>query len=580
MKLRTALSRTALLLMIVGALPAFGAREKKKEPVGTMTATASVVEWQPVIDHERLLLTVVNPEGEVFVREFPAGRNPSYRLQDGPPGSAVDGVYTYEIRVVPRISGDVRKRLQDARKAGDDAAVARIRREAGLHNEVVQSGGFTVLNGMFVSSELDEATSHDSLQSGLPTNSATSGEPAEKSDEGKPPLRQTPHDQVIPDDLIVQGSGCFGFDCVNNESFSFDTIRLKENNLRIGFDDTSASGFPANDWQITANDSASGGASKFSVEDITGARVPFTIEAATPTNTLYLDSTGRVGFRTATPVLDIHTVTGDTPAIRLEQNATGGFSPQTWDVAGNEANFFVRDVTGGSRLPLRIRPGAPTSSIDISANGDVGVGTTSPQAKLHLFSLAGSDVRLGLGEYPGAASGTGPGFNIGYSGSSLGRGAAFLSSRADPGSVSPNPSIRFFTADVQRIIFDNQGNIGLGVADPTAPIHHSSGAYLSYGGVWTNASSRENKRDIAPLDSEEALCALSELSPVRYAYKQDPSEHHVGFIAEDVPDIVATPDRKGLSPMDIVAVLTKVVQEQQKTIEELKTRVTQLEYQK
>ena len=46
-------------------------------------------------------------------------------------------------------------------------------------------------------------------------------------------------DQVIPDDLIVQGSLCVGFDCVNNEVFDFDTIRLKENNLRILFHDTS-----------------------------------------------------------------------------------------------------------------------------------------------------------------------------------------------------------------------------------------------------------------------------------------------------------------------------------------------------
>ncbi|NOT57981.1 MAG: hypothetical protein HOP18_25535, partial [Deltaproteobacteria bacterium] len=85
-------------------------------------------------------------------------------------------------------------------------------------------------------------------------------------------------DEVIPDDLIVQGSTCTGFDCVNGESFGFDTIRLKENNLRIKFEDTSTgAGFPTNDWQLTANDSASGGASKFSIEDITGAKVPFTI---------------------------------------------------------------------------------------------------------------------------------------------------------------------------------------------------------------------------------------------------------------------------------------------------------------
>src|SRR4030095_7226925 len=54
------------------------------------------------------------------------------------------------------------------------------------------------------------------------------------------------------------------------------------------------------------------------------------------------------------------------------------FVASTCVIAGNEANFFVRDVTSGSRLPFRIRPGAPTSSLDIAANGFVGVGTASP----------------------------------------------------------------------------------------------------------------------------------------------------------------------------------------------------------
>ena len=61
----------------------------------------------------------------------------------------------------------------------------------------------------------------------------------------------------------------------------------------------------------------------------------------------------------------------DTPGLRLLQTGDGGFMPQTWDIAGNEANFFVRDLTAGSRLPFRIRPGAPTSSLDISATGDI-----------------------------------------------------------------------------------------------------------------------------------------------------------------------------------------------------------------
>lgn len=58
----------------------------------------------------------------------------------------------------------------------------------------------------------------------------------------------------------------------------------------------------------------------------------------------------------------------DTPGIQFEQTNGGGFTAQTWDIAGNEANFFVRDITGGSRLPFRIRPGARTSALDLLAN--------------------------------------------------------------------------------------------------------------------------------------------------------------------------------------------------------------------
>ena len=190
-------------------------------------------------------------------------------------------------------------------------------------------------------------------------------------------------DFVINDDLIVDGSACIGFDCVNGESFGFDTIRLKENNLRIKFEDTStAASFPTTDWQLTANDSANGGASKFSIDDISGSRTPFTIEANARSHSLYVDDGGRIGSRTSTPSTEIHTIDGDTPTLRLQQDGSSGFAPQTWDLAGNETNFFVRDVTNGSTLPFRIRPGAPTSAIFIDVDGDVGLGSASPDAPL------------------------------------------------------------------------------------------------------------------------------------------------------------------------------------------------------
>jgi len=212
-------------------------------------------------------------------------------------------------------------------------------------------------------------------------------------------------DNVILDDLIVDGSACIGQDCVNGESFGFDTIRLKENNLRIKFDDTSSSAsFPSNDWQITANDSANGGANKFSIDDITGGRTPFTIEASAPSNSLYVDDGGRVGLGTSTPVVELHVVDGDSPTLRLEQNGSSGFTPQTWDIAGNETNFFVRDATNGSKLPFKIRPSAPTNSLYINTNGNIGFGTASPDATLDIERTGSDDVSLNVTADTGDAS--------------------------------------------------------------------------------------------------------------------------------------------------------------------------------
>ncbi len=198
-------------------------------------------------------------------------------------------------------------------------------------------------------------------------------------------------DQVFLDDIIVDGSACIGFDCVNGESFGFDTIRIKENNLRIRAVDTSNSAsFPTRDWQLTFNDSSNGGADKFSVDDIDGGRTPFTIEGNAPSHSLFVDDGGRIGFGTNTPVADLHVKSGNTPTLRLEQDGSSGFTPQTWDVASNETNFFIRDATNSSTLPFRIRPGAPTSAIDVANGGNVGIGDSSPDASLNVERSDGS----------------------------------------------------------------------------------------------------------------------------------------------------------------------------------------------
>ncbi len=536
----------------------------------TVKSGSSGLTWEAQVPFERGVLTVATPDGLVFRQELESGKRIAFNPFAQRKYKAIDGTYTWQVMLGRPSAIDAKLRTAARANRGDgDPDAEAAHRAASTRATLVQSGTFQILNGAIVPSNLTEPR-------GAPGGKPRGIAPISFR-RGAPPIAPVSgtFDQVIADDLIVQGSECVGLDCVNNESFGFDTIRMKENNTRLKFDDTStATGFPSNDWQLTANDSASGGASKFSVEDITGARVPFTLTAGAPTNSLFVSSAGRVGVRTATPVLDVHINSSDTPATRFEQTNIGGFTAQTWDVAGNEANFFVRDVTGGSRLPLRIRPGAPTSSLDISASGNIGVGTASPGSRVHVKADA-PVVRIERTQAGSQAQGIRFLDQLGGSGYFVGVETA-----------QENALVFRAASDTanERMRITQSGNVGIGTASPTNPLQMASGAHVTPAGVWTDASSRDIKQDITPLDATDARVAVEQLVPVRYRSRIDPAERHVGFIAQDVPDLVATRDRRSLSPMDIVAVLTRVVQEQQqavaaqeKAIAELTARIASLE---
>ncbi len=376
----TACGLLAVALLLTSVAPALAA-----DPgiVAEIDISPSKIVFYPAInDYERIILTVTGPCEYEYRKLLKRGEPGVFRLDS----TTIDGVYSFELVAMPIVDDEIREVLQQARKYNDNSQVNQLCREGRMPGApATQANSFVIANGEIIwDPDKQEPTR------------ATAGASAEGTSDGliqnaSAGLIQnaTLADFVINDDLIVDGSACIGFDCVNGEVFSFDTIRLKENNLRIKFDDTSVvPGFPATDWQLTANASANGGASKFSIEDISGSRTPFTVEANARSHSLYVDDGGRIGSRTSTPSTEIHTIDGDTPTLRLQQDGSSGFAPQTWDVAGNETNFFIRDVTNGSTLPFRIRPSAPTSSIFIDVDGDVGMGTASPDANLHVIETA------------------------------------------------------------------------------------------------------------------------------------------------------------------------------------------------
>ena len=154
-------------------------------------------------------------------------------------------------------------------------------------------------------------------------------------------------------------------------------------------------------------------------------------------------------------------------------------------------------------------------------------------------------------------------------------GLMITQSSGDTGYIMHNRgnTLTLGAGSVDRLTITSEGNVGFSVNRPAHPIELANGAHVTAGGVWTNSSSIANKENVRELSPEEALTALARLAPVRFNYKAEQDEEYLGFIAEDVPELVATADRSGLSAMDIVAVLTSVVQQQQKQIAALEARL-------
>ncbi|NJL29531.1 MAG: tail fiber domain-containing protein, partial [Thermoanaerobaculia bacterium] len=434
---------------------------------------------------------------------------------------------------------------------------------------MVQSGSFSVEGGAIVDGSLTEAT--DGKAGGFVP---------------------TPKDQVIADDLIVQGSACVGQDCVNNESFGFDTIRLKENNTRIKFDDTSSSGsFPNVDWQLTANDSANGGSNKFSIEDVTNGRVPFTILATAPTNSVYVNASGNVGLGTASPVLDLHVVNGNSPAMRLEQDGSSGFTAQTWDIAGNEAVFFVRDVTNGSKLPFKIEPNTPTNTLYLDSTGNVGLGITAPANKLDISGGLSTTGDVGIGT-------TTPSATLHVVGSD-GDTSLRIAENSTTTAVRTILDLRN-TGDLQFVMrntatggdtwqFLNYAD-GFQISRPSTTnvfaFLETGDMQIPAGGSYTTASDRNLKENIEAVDPQQVLDKVLRLPIAVWNYKtQNAAMRHMGPMAQDFyalfglgdSDTTISVTDPGAVALAAIQGLHKEVEERDSTIENLRQHNADLE---
>lgn len=271
----------------------------------------------------------------------------------------------------------------------------------------------------------------------------------------------------------------------------------------------------------------------------------------TITNNLMVD--GRIGIGTANPGYPIHIDQGD-----ISSGFRTYFGPACSSCFGefkqaHADGLIINSHTGGSFAEIRFQNNSVTNMY-LKHDGNLGIGNDVPGEKLEVWGNA----RFGnRSTTPTVAGGVVDIHNSGGSGDSL-----------------LVTSYSFGTETM--FVVEGTGDVGIGLDNPTHLLHLDGGAYCD-GGAWVNGSSRSYKENITDLTTEEALETLANLQPTSFNYKTDSKETFLGFIAEDVPDLVATNDRKGLVAMDIVAVLTKVVQTQQEQIDVLEASLKELQ---
>ncbi|WP_415407296.1 tail fiber domain-containing protein [Sulfurovum sp. CS9] len=287
-------------------------------------------------------------------------------------------------------------------------------------------------------------------------------------------------------------------------------------------------------------------------------------------------SADRMGIGTTTPSGALHVKSSGNTDFYLE-NGTGSAIWRT-RIGGSSLDYYITDITNGTQ-PFTIENNTASNTLYLDSTNNVGIGTNSPQAKL--------DIRGDIASAWAGSNTVGDGLTnllvLSASNSEVDK-SSDVGFRLVNGSTSKGWNFRTNSGgDSFQATLQGTGGAEFTVTNATSDVSGTE-LYLgngakNVGGVWINASSRALKENIKELSTQDALAAFHKLQPVTYNYKSDKKEQVVGFIAEDVPELVAIQSRDGLSSMDMVAVLTKVLQEQEKNNELLQQRVGEQEQQ-
>jgi len=213
--------------------------------------------------------------------------------------------------------------------------------------------------------------------------------------------------------------------------------------------------------------------------------------------------------------------------------------------------FRVETRAGSSLFGFFGRTAGSTAGISelmsILSSGNVGIGTTAPEAKLHIITT-GASYDTDVNQFPG--------IKIQANTASDGSGISFVGKVSHSNIIGRDPATDdlIFKIDFggagetteERVRIKGNGNVGIGMA-PTVQFELSgSVGQKASGSTWSNPSDSRLKKDIKLADLDRCWEIVKNIPLKRYTLRDDvfsvnlaKDRSKLGWIAEDVRPLFA-----------------------------------------
>ena len=237
--------------------------------------------------------------------------------------------------------------------------------------------------------------------------------------------------------------------------------------------------------------------------------------------TVLADNGGNVGIGTAYPGAALHVASGE---VRLPGGTGSANGWPTHFRFQTDGRNYIRGTT-----------------LIADDGGDVGIGTTSPSAKLHVSGAAGTTKALVQETSSTAAA----------------REILEIRNNGGPVFILEDTSVPQRWAQGTggaNFVLDEQAHAG-------TEYTFTNTGNLTIAGVLTQGSSRDLKTDFASLNPKDVLTRVSALPVSLWSYKSDNGIRHIGPMAEDFHQAFGLgEDDKHIAPGDQAGVALLAVQ--------------------